>query len=192
MLQDARLEVLGVHVHGLAVLVLGVDGDAHVALHGHAQRPERETALLVDRSLVRALDDDGIDERPRLGVLAIGAVHEHAAQQADLVAGEADAVGVVHERDHALARARAGRPRTRSPARAGSRSTGSGYWRIWLRATISRARARASRSSSFLLRRPPLGVVVIMVVIVIVVVVMIVLVVVIVIVFGGRHRKASY
>ena len=93
--------LLGVDVHGLAVLVLALDGDAHVALHGNAQRAEREAAFLLAGHLVRALDDDGIDERARLGILAIGPVHEQPPQQADLIAGEADAVRVVHETGHA-------------------------------------------------------------------------------------------
>ena len=56
------------------------------------RQPSSSLAVSSERSTI-----SGLTSALGLGVLAIGVVHEHAPQQADLVAGEADAVGVVHQ-----------------------------------------------------------------------------------------------
>ena len=122
-----------------------LDGHRRRALdgHDHRGRAEREAALVHGFLVLGARDELRVDERAT-GLLVVGLVDEHAAENADLRRGEADAAGLLHQTRSSARRGRRRSRRTRRPRRRRIRSTGSGYWRI----CASAARRRASRSAS--------------------------------------------
>ena len=83
----------------LALRVDALDRHRRRALDRHQHLAERETALVVDLALLRALRDPRIDQH---AILAVRREDEDAAEDADLRRRQPDPVRLVHERRHAL------------------------------------------------------------------------------------------
>jgi len=84
----------------LPALVLRLEGDGHIPLHGDTHALNRQTALLVHLGLVRAHDDCGIDERSDLVIVHLE--DEEAPENPHLRRRQSEAVRLDHEPFHPL------------------------------------------------------------------------------------------
>ena len=69
------------------------------ALDRHQHARQREAAFLVALELLAERSDAGIDDRLR-GLVLAQLDREHPEQAADLIRGQPDAGGIVHQSDH--------------------------------------------------------------------------------------------
>src|SRR5690606_30565694 len=100
VLERTGQEPLGLDPDGPAVPVQPLDDDAGRALDDLLQPRDAETPLLVSLDLVARLEDDRIHEAERLDPRLPDIDDDDAAADPDLRRGEADAVRVVHRREH--------------------------------------------------------------------------------------------
>ena len=103
VLHDAGRHSLELEMNGLPLGVEAVQRHLDSALDGHPDRPERETALLVDLGLVAANGEHRIDDD---AILTLVVEDEEPSQDADLRRGKPHALGVVHEAGHPLGQPR--------------------------------------------------------------------------------------
>src|SRR4051812_49064011 len=101
VLDHARFQAAGLDEDVLAVAVLGAHADVDRALDVDVHGGQAETALLGPLLVLAGPLDDRVDQGVDRAV-GLDAVDEDAVQDPDLGGGQADAVGVVHQRAHAL------------------------------------------------------------------------------------------